>query len=235
MSFRACTREPADPSSTNLHARDITNDTLKSGGPYDVSRVPTGRMNLEHASDLVLTDGTIGAGNGYEAASAIAPQVPITRPGTVAPVTLAVLNSPRAGRRVAFLEVRLSATPPVRWDEDNRFGIGTDGGDGGFVTGAKDTGDDLVDLYVEAWFPGGNSASGNVCVLRTPRGGARPDAVLFSTGYGDGGYPTLVGRDANGVAVSLVSYGFVVPWRLSGLPGRPPQQVLDAEAKAQRG
>ncbi|WP_370521018.1 DUF4241 domain-containing protein [Cellulomonas sp. H30R-01] len=50
------------------------------------------------------------------------------------------------------------------------------------------------------------------------------DAVVFSAGYGDGGYPTFLGYDADGVVVSAVSYGGVLPWALSGLPGTPPDE-----------
>ena len=75
----------------------------------------------------------------------------------------------------------------------------------------------LIDAYVNAFWPHGNEDSGNVCVLRlAKKGGA--DGVLFLTGYGDGGYPTFVGKDKTGAVVSIVSYGGVLPWRYAGLP-----------------
>ena len=52
---------------------------------------------------------------------------------------------------------------------------------------------------------------------------AEPDGVVFSTGIGDGGYPTYVGRDAEGGVVSVVHHGGQLPWALSGLPGTPPR------------
>ena len=48
------------------------------------------------------------------------------------------------------------------------------------------------------------------------------DAVLFATGFGDGGYPTFLGRDAKGEVVSVVHDSLVVPWSVSGLPGTAP-------------
>jgi hypothetical protein len=57
------------------------------------------------------------------------------------------------------------------------------------------------------------------------------DSVLFSTGNGNGAYPTELDYDVSGKIVSLVFYGFVVPWRLSGLPSTPPKEVTDQAAK----
>jgi hypothetical protein len=232
--FTACGRVAAEPASTNLKAIAITDKLLAHGGPYDVTHVPTGPVTLEHATDLLLSDGRIEAGNGYEAATATGAVADVARKGVVAPVTLAVLNSKASGRRVGFVEVRLAASAPVRWSDMTALTIGTDGGDGGFtVGGAPQLGaDDASTLdYVDAFYPNRNSYSGNVCVLRQPVTAGRPDAVLFETGYGDGGYPTVGGYDGSGHLVSLVSYGFVVPWRLSGLPGTPPKEVLEEAAR----
>jgi hypothetical protein len=220
--FTACTRQAADPTSSNLRpvaAIDASNDKDEAAQP-----IPHGVVRLEHATDLVLTDGRLGAGSGYEAATGAVAQVTVARASVTAPVTLAVLDSPESGRRVAYVEVRIKATPPVSWQDDEQLGIGTDGGDGGFVRGtAPEVGADnpQADDYVDAFFPDGNSASGNVCVLGFS-GSGQADSVLFSTGYGDGGYPTFVGRDAQGDIASVVSFGFVLPWADSGLPGPSP-------------
>ncbi len=237
VTFTACSRTRADPGTTNLRARQITATTLTTGGPYDVTDVPVGRVLLEHVADLKLTDGRIGAGSGADAAFGQTRRIAVTSAGRIAPVTLAVLDSRTSGRRVAFLEIRLSPNAPVSWSNDARLTIGTDGGDGGFNTGEAPAIDDdsLVDDSVEAFFPKHDSRSGNVCVLRSPARTGVVDTVMFSTGYGDGGYPTVAGRDRTGAVVSLVSYGFVVPWRLSGLPGEPPKEVLDEEAKQKKG
>jgi hypothetical protein len=150
--------------------------------------------------------------------------VRVTTRKVLAPVTLAVLDSPAVGRRVAFVEVRITTTTPVRWTEEPNLDIVTDGGDGGFVRGtAEALRDDQTstDAYIDAFYPNSNSASGNVCVQRITHTG-QLDAVMFSTGYGDGGYATFVGRDKDGVIASVVHYGDVLPWRMSGLPGAPP-------------
>ena len=55
------------------------------------------------------------------------------------------------------------------------------------------------------------------------------NTVIFATGWGDGRYPTVLGFDSGGRVWAVVT--FVVPWRFSGLPGQPPNQVLDEEAQ----
>jgi hypothetical protein len=213
--FKACDRGTADPASTNLRARN------SSSGP-------AGRVTIEHAADLRLGDGTLGAGNGYEAASASGEVLKVAEPGRVVPVTLSVLNSPTSGRRVGFVEVRLSDKTPVRWKEVRNLVIVTDGGDGGFFSGDAPPAEPGLTGgpgdYVKAFFPNRDSASGNVCVLRTPEGSTSVDAVLFETGYGDGSYPTFAGLALDGSMVSIVSYGSVMSWPSSGLPGTPPQR-----------
>lgn len=226
--YRACDRVPPAAGSTRLTAHDA-----EEGADLRARlRVPSGPLVLEHGADLVLEDGTVLAGNGYEAAGAGVTPVPVAPPGTVAPVTLQVLASPESGRRVAFLEVHLGPGAVVTWSEVAGLGIGTDGGDGGFDTGTaqRATEDDPLTGYPDAFFPAGDSGSGNVCVLRQGAEETRPSGVLFTTGYGDGGYPTYGGRDAAGRLVSLVSYGGIVPWALSGLPGPVPPDVVRDEA-----
>ncbi|WP_158580756.1 DUF4241 domain-containing protein [Cellulomonas rhizosphaerae] len=125
---------------------------------------------------------------------------------------------------MAFVEVRVGDGVPVRWEEDPALGFVTDGGDGGVwapATRGKEPVDDVAAFdSIEAMYPNGDSASGNVCVLRSTKAGV--DGLQFSAGWGDGGYPTIVGYDAAGQEVSVVSHGLIVPWALSGLPGTPP-------------
>ena len=233
--FQACSRRAADPATTNLKPTVITPATLKQGGPYDVTHVPSGRVTIEHAADLVLGDGRLGIGAGYDAASAFGHEAKLAAAGAVAPVTVSVLNSAASGRRVGFVEVRLADQPPVRWEEMRSLAIVTDGGDGGFFAGDAPLAEPGLhggpSDYGDAFFPNHNSFSGNVCVVRTVEGSPSVDAVLFETGYGDGAYFTYAGRAANGAVVSIVSYGEVLPWRLSGLPGTPPADVISHERK----
>ncbi|ROS31713.1 DUF4241 domain-containing protein [Cellulomonas sp. PhB150] len=211
---------------TNLRPSELTQadraTVLAWGGA-----VPDGRVVLEHATDLTLPLGMLGFGNGYDASVGGIGGVQLHKvapAGTSAPVTLAVLDSPTSGRRVAFLEVRVGTGVPVRWEEDAELGFVTDGGDGGVWAPARldeEAADDAAAFdSIEAMYPDGDSASGNVCVLRSTSAGV--DGVQFPAGIGDGGYPTFVGYDAAGHEVSVVSHGLMIPWALSGLPGTPP-------------
>ncbi|WP_456785720.1 DUF4241 domain-containing protein [Cellulomonas sp. P5_C5] len=225
--FVACGREPADPSVTNLRPSELTPTERAAVQDWGYGPLPDGRMVVEHVTDLTLPAGLLGFGDGFEASiGALGGERlrEVAAPGTTAPVSLAVLDSPTSGRRVAFLEVRVAPQPPVRWEEVPSLGFGTDGGDGGVLApGSLDepaAASDATFERIEVMYPDSDSASGNVCVLRSTRD--HVDGVVFSSGWGDGGYPTFLGYDSAGQVVSVVSYGFVIPWELSGLPGTGP-------------
>ncbi|MGV8978363.1 MAG: DUF4241 domain-containing protein [Cellulomonas sp.] len=143
-------------------------------------------------------------------------------------MSVAVLDSVSAGRLVAFVEIRLDSEAPVRWVSERRLGIGTDGGDGGFLALGASPGhlDDAaagaaIDASFAAFFPDSkNYVTWQQCVVRST--GAQVDGVLFSTGWGDGCYPAYLGQSAGGDVVSVVLFGGVLPWNLSGLPGEAP-------------
>ncbi len=226
--FTPCPMTPAPASRTNLRARQLT----ATDRGYDMP-VPDGRLLTEQVAELVLPDGQLGAGSGYGAAAgddddALGPFVRLGPGPLTGAVVLSVLDSPSWGRRVAFLEIRLRPEHPVRWDEDTRLFIGTDGGDGGFVSAsALQHPDPDGEAYLDAIEA--EDDENLMCFLRqeAQTTGGTLDGVLFATGIGDGGYPTLLGRDVSGQVVSVVSYGLIVPWALSGLPGTPPAQVLE--------
>ncbi|MBO1751763.1 DUF4241 domain-containing protein [Actinotalea sp. BY-33] len=183
---------------------------------------------MEAATALDIEDGVLGAGAGYYAAIGSPEVTARVAEETVrdAPVSLSVLDSPTSGRRVAFVEIRLSPKSPVSWTREPDLGIATDGGDGGFLTqsavpDAAPDDTEVVEAFIAAFFPDPDDVSTwHECLERSS--GDRVDGVLFSTGWGDGYYPTYLGEDAAGDVVSVVSFGGVVPWNLSGLPGAPP-------------
>lgn len=226
VTFRACDRQAPPAGATHLRPHTFTAAERAAG--IDGMPLPEGRLVVESAGDLDLPDGQLGAGNGYEAATASGPAASVVDGSVTAKVSLAVLDSPTVGRRVAFVEVQLDDEPVALWTQSPKLGISTDGGDGGFYSAAapvtQDDGDGrFINTYVEAFFPGNDDDSGIVCVLRRPTHGDRTDAVMFGIGYGDGGYPVLLGHAEDGRIVSVVTTGFVVPWALSGLPGTPPE------------
>ncbi len=227
-SFTACGTSEAQPARTNLRPR-----ALSAGDAHvDPDRFGTlpvdGALVVEDAGDLVLADGFVDAGSGFEVgyAAPFAPDVRVADATVTAPVAVAVLDTASSGRRVAAVEVRVGAGTPVRWEEEPDLFFGTDGGDGGFLatrglpTGVEVDGWD----YVEAFYPDGDSAAGIVCVLRRTSAGGQVDGVLFSTGWGDGGYPVLLGRAADGAVVSVLCWTGIVPWEWSGLAGEIPDE-----------
>jgi hypothetical protein len=209
---------------TNLHpvARiDGSNDHV---APRDL---PRGDVHLVHVADLRLTDGLLGAGNGYDVSTALGDaRVTVADRTLVAPVTLALIDGPGGDQRVAFAEVRLRASTPVRWVDERYLGISTDGGDGGFFDGHATTtpldgGGEQTDAYLAVVDAPASTADVRSCIVRREPGG-RVSGVVFFTGYGDGGYPTLLGLDSAGRVASVVHDGILLPWSMSGLPGTPP-------------
>ena len=194
-------------------------------------RIPHGNVTLERVGQLELLDGWLSAGAGFDVTSGWTDTWVRVHPSTVlAPVTLAVLNSPKSGRRVAFAEVLLDpAHRPDRWVVENNLTIGTDGGDGGFLAGGAtvpplDNIEALAEQALDVWYPKGSTDYSNVCLLRTEPSGTT-SGVDFATGYGDGGYPTFLGLDKRRRVVSILHYGYVLPWRDGGLPGTPPARI----------
>lgn len=226
--FAPCSRAEADPSQTNLRPSALTQEDRAAGGAR-LATLPSGGLVVEAATTMDIPEGVLGAGSGYAAAIGEPDgTLRVSRAAlTAVPVSLAVFDSPEAGRRVAFVELRLAPTPPARWVPAPELVIGTDGGDGGIL--AIRSGRDhltaeaagaAVEDYFAAAFPTKDPQSWNQCLVRTV--GGHVDGILFSTGWGDGAYPTYLGEDASGTVVSVVSFGVVLPWNLSGLPGVPP-------------
>ena len=228
-SFTPCGTSEAQPARTNLRPRTLSAADAHVD-PERFGAIPVdGALVVEDVGDLVLTDGVLDAGNGYEVgyAATVEPDVQVSDATVTAPVAVAVLDTTSSGRRVAAVEVRVGSGTPVRWEVEPDLSFGTDGGDGGFLaTRGLPTGAEVDGWgFIEAFYPDGDSASGIVCVLRRTSAGGPVDGVLFSTGWGDGGYPVLLGRAADGAVVSVVCWTGIVPWEWSGLAGEAPDGV----------
>ncbi|WP_344441458.1 DUF4241 domain-containing protein [Kitasatospora nipponensis] len=135
--------------------------------------------------------------------------------------------------RVAAAWLQISDKPTREWTlalsdgqslaelgDTEFFGYGVDAGTGCFVDAAVTVplgdllGEDCGPL-VTALFDAENS------MVRTPAVLADPESghcfVAFSSGWGDGHYPTWVGRSVDGAVTGFVTEFFVVPQ-----PGRGP-------------
>jgi hypothetical protein len=177
-------------------------------------------LSLHPLGDLVLPTGQIVASDPF-----IADDPPYTR--GVAPGRYPVLvNVARINTdsRVAYAILRFSAQRPVRWEmalypgndpatlgENELVRYGVDSGTGCFIdAGAvrilverstadhgenQDLGDMMAKTYVDTW------AWANYVL--DPDTGA--NVIAFSSGWGDGGYPSFWGLDETGAPVCLVT------------------------------
>ncbi|VTR96275.1 Putative uncharacterized protein OS=Streptomyces pristinaespiralis ATCC 25486 GN=SSDG_04266 PE=4 SV=2: DUF4241 [Gemmata massiliana] len=187
---------------------------------------------------LVVTSGRIvvcdpNYGSGHEP---LARSVPV---GTY-PVLLSSAND-----RIACAMLRIRDIEPVLWEMavwpgqnpadlegDQFYGYGVDAGTGAFLD--ADQNQYLDKLADEALFDGtripGDPFSGEWAerVLAEKTGG---NLIAFSSGYGDGRYPSYWGLDERGDAVCLVTdFGLLVDhpgvsFSLTGAFCRPPGEV----------
>jgi len=222
--FDSCTLEPADPTRTWLRPSEITPAVKAQLAGWPGGDFPEGTISVQHALDLTLPAGSVDAGNGFDGIEGVTSDALVLADGRVdAAVNIAILDVGGGGQLVPFVELYVADEEPVRWAEDVDLAIVTDGGDGAFIA-PRSAGDQDVDLehmdtIIDLAFTDSPRRT-PYCTVRTFDG--VPDAVVFPTGYGDGYYPTILGYGASGAVVDLVSFGHVVPWKLSGLPGTPP-------------
>jgi hypothetical protein len=151
-------------------------------------------------------------------------------PGTYPLVAwLAVIseNGAEYDRRVAALELRLSDDPVAAWemavdsadanvaelDSDGYYGYPVDAGCGALADEAAlrplaewdyDRTEDVLINEMDWEGP----VPGLAAAVTDPATGA--NVVLVGSGWGDGSYPTFIGRDADGVVVRFVT-DFLVP------------------------
>jgi hypothetical protein len=126
-----------------------------------------------------------------------------------------------ADERVAFVHIRLTDAPVVSWRQAGGFGV--DGGTGGIASTAAviavgSGGEDLIEQYLEELDRHQVNTWSWLNIEVDPATGA--NIIGFSTGFGDGGYPVVVGEDAEGRPASVVIDHVVVPWAWLSRVGR---------------
>lgn len=196
---------------------------LRNGGiEAFVDKTPYGDYLREQPlGTLHLATGSIVA-NDPLCLSELAPFEKQVPPGDY-PVIVYVLHI-QTDQRVAFAEVRFSNEPPVKFvpalvagedisklGKDSFYGYGVDTGTGGFMDaqtcrqieqqgGEEDDillsmlEDALDKTYVHTY------SVANVCLP-----GTKDNVVAFSSGYGDGAYPSFWGMDSHGVPCCLIT------------------------------
>jgi hypothetical protein len=108
----------------------------------------------------------------------------------------------------------------VRWEDDRRFGWGTDGGMG-FI-GSPEAASTLSVLHTN-WDHLIAHLGRKHCVAFANSKGR--NFVVYDNGFGDGGFPGTAGYDASGRLVAITWLLGPKPWVLGGLPGTPPTWV----------
>ena len=192
-----------------------------------------GTVTVTPPVELSLTSGRIVAcdpftGLGAYGGDPFTVGVPPGRyPVTAALVEITTPDDPDAEpphRRVAAARLAVRDEPVAAWEqavvpeqdlaalgEDEFYGYGVDAGTGCFVD--ADAVEPLGDYESEtetltAAFEAVDWAAG-VVTLTAPDSGH--NLVAFSSGWGDGVYPTWIGRTATGEVACLVTEFFVIP------------------------
>lgn len=233
--FDSCETAAIDPAATGTGFFDPTvePDGLDPGGD----------LVVVHRGDLVLPSGRL-LESGGEYLGANGEPVDVAEPGSHRysyPYYHLVARTP-AGDQLLLGQLVLNAdNPPVRWEEDSRFGSATDAGTnwiGGpemalerFVTIDHElTGPERarnVGVWESAFWEvqGRQGSEGTTCVWMTGlRDGAT--AMLFSNGVGDDYTPAAAGYGPDGQLVAITwVYRAVEWWRSAGIPGEPPPTV----------
>ncbi len=172
---------------------------------------------------LLLTSGNVVASDAFIIFDA-QPALRTFDPGEY-PVVLTLTTDNTGDVLVAYARVQLAPGMPVSWAPATTFA--TESGIGVFL----DT--DAVNRATQDYNPYGTAVLGAVTdavnrdvywtsVVVDPESGA--DAVVFSTGYGEGGYTTWWGLDENGQPVALVADFEVLSPALAPVVSPPPAE-----------
>lgn len=163
-------------------------------------------------------------------------RAPFTRkikPGMY-PVDVAIVVFPGGDERIAYARLRIADRPAVRWElgvvgtqdpstlSDGRFfGYSVDAGIGGFMDQEvrdryvavvaqfenENDGESYYDGFLDDLFDATYENTRSWLDLEVVGGG---NVIMFSSGYGDGAYPSYFGLDEEGEAVSLITDFFVL-------------------------
>jgi hypothetical protein len=201
------------------------------------------RFNVAHVGLLNLSTDEVAASDPLVSPDApvFAQKVPI---GSHA-VALAIAQLAGGDERIAFARVSFSSTPPVRWEaaviagqdvrslkKDEYFGYGVDSGTGCFM--GREAGlllnqrlsDD--DNYFNTIIDGMDSTYKHTrsWLYVWPSESRDENVVCFSTGWGDGSYPSFFGFSVANEVVALVTDFFV-------LAGEEDEKVKEKQADTQ--
>jgi hypothetical protein len=234
--------------------RDVAGGTTWPA-PHPPTRVVPGQEELgdlptvHELGHLDVSDGRLGWQDGV--LIGIGPESPYDPFDTLevlpgrARVLAVVTNLPDGSggswRSIDAVVVVLDDADPVRWREDAAAGFGTDGGVGGVggeqavarlaaVRSFDDAYAELDDVF--RW-------RGDCLAYRATSSSSLPSSsdardaptwdMFVARPGGDGGYPGAVGVDAQGRPVAVATSFGGRPFTCLGLPGTPPDPVVEQE------
>ncbi|MFJ3199800.1 DUF4241 domain-containing protein [Streptomyces sp. NPDC086989] len=202
------------------------------GSTFSYEEGPTGTLSVVDGGELWLPTGRVVAcdpftGLGGDWITPFTVQVPAGRHRVQ--VAMATLTEPgeepsdEPHRRVAAARLLVTDAPVVSWElalkdgqdpaelgEDGYFGYGVDAGAGCFYdAGANDSFEECEGDEGPLW--DAFEAAGHAAGVHLVDGEDGHNLAAFSSGFGDGHYPTWVGRDAAGAVTCFVTDFFVVP------------------------
>lgn len=198
---------------------------------------------------IVADAGLLNISSGEVAASdpLVSPDAPAFTqkvPGGSHHVTLAIAQLAGGDERIAFARLSFDSSPPVRWEmavtsdqdghsleKDEYFGYGVDSGTGCFMDPKAGSllnqrmsdDDSYADTIIEGMDSTYKDTRSWLCVQ--PSASREENVVCFSTGWGDGSYPSFFGFSAANELVALVTDFFV-------LAGEGDEEIEDERADA---
>jgi hypothetical protein len=191
-------------------------------------------LRHHHAGDLIVTSGQIAACDpGWLDEDLAPPFVTLIEPGQY-PVVLTIADFPDGDERVAYATLRVQDGVPIRSEIAVRVGddahtvtpegepyvrnYGVDSGTGCFMDantrsllvqkGSFDAWLDAYDAYIDdVLLESLEKSNTDMCgwadlAIDTDTGG---NLVAFSSGWGDGGYVTYIGYDAEGTVTCFTT------------------------------
>jgi hypothetical protein len=204
-----------------------------SGRPYDVplpggATVERRRLSVLHApSRKVIFLG--GEAVPYVRAGEYEPVTLAERPGRTYPVDAIWVDTRNSYDSIVGVVIVERDTPVTRWKQLERVAYGTDSGLGGITTVEWAAKEKSLDSEVQRRWEEELVDKGRQSFSIDADGAQGIDIVAFANGFGDGGFPSIAGYDAEGRRSAIVLWTIVAPWRLAFPQGEPPPQVTTRE------
>jgi hypothetical protein len=229
------THPPVETVRRTFTATELDVGVDENGRPYDAAYAQywAADVEREEVTTLVVPDGRLRVmdGSALQVDPAFfadeAAEVDFDTDQLESSIVWEVFDE-REARSVFALIVSVPGTEVDRW-EPFEYADGTDGGVGGV------TSQSVIDIAAEAsvsddlFISDAEFDANSQVNVYDMDGITGDDAVIFSNGYADGGFPMTRGLDADGRLVSVAIVDTRYPWRLAIPEGTPPADITARE------